>query len=403
MNLLFLTPDLPYPTDQGAAMRNWGMISGLARKHRVSLLTFASSNENVHSTLLATCARVEIIPTPARNTTDRVRTMLFSTRPDMADRLASDEFRNRLLQIIREERFDAIHVEGLELASYIRTMIPRKHKTPSPMLIFDAHNAETLIQKRAFLTDLRNPSRWPAALYSLLQFPRLQRFEREICASVDKVLCVSQEDASILNGLKTGVNPVLVPNGIWLSDYETPHQAATIPHCSLVFSGKMDYRPNVDAAIWFAHEIFPRIREEQMGEAEFVIVGKDPVERVRRLEQESNITVTGAVADVRPYMAASTVYVAPLRMGGGTRFKIMEAMALQSAVVTTKVGMEGFNVMNGRELIIADSPSEQAEQILYLLDDQERRKQLGQAARIFVEQTCDWSIILSAVENLYYS
>lgn len=401
MNLLFLTPAPPYPPNQGTSIRNWGMIAGLARRHRVTLLTFSASNENIHSKLNATCARVETVLRPDRNIANRICTLLFSRRPDLADRLASNEFYARIQQLLTEDEFDAIHIEGLEMCQYIDAIHHSTPATRSPTLIFDAHNAETVIQRRAFQTDMRNPSRWLEALYSVLQLPRLKRYEHATCAKADHVLCVSEEDAAVLRRLTPGTSTVLVPNGLFLADYDFPPSPAPLPPWSLVFSGKMNYRPNVDAATWFADQIFPRIQEHVDVEIEFVIVGKDPTERVMRLGERPNTTITGAVEDVRPYVAATTVYVAPLRMGGGTRFKLLEAMALKRAIVTTSIGAEGFAVASGRELIVANSPKEQAANIVSLLHDETRRAELGRAARHFVEQNCDWSSILPAVENLY--
>lgn len=382
-------------------MRNWGLISGLAQHHRVSLLTFSRSSKPIHSKLLSTCIRIETITSHPRKPWDRVRTMLFSSRPDIQDRLAARDTHSLLQQLLAKERYNAIHIEGLEMASYAPTIRRMASNYGSPKLIYDAHNAETIIQLRAFATDVRDPRRWPQALYSLLQLPRLRRFERATCDIVDKVLCVSHEDANALRQLTPGLKPVLVPNGLFLSDYDSPPQAASLPPCSLVFSGKMNYRPNVDAAVWFAEKIFPRILTRLNTSAEFVIVGKEPTERVKRLGEHPNITITGAVEDMRQYLAATTVYVAPLRMGGGTRFKLLEAMALRRAIVTTTVGAEGLNVTNGRELTVADSPTEQADEILSLLQDEERRAVMGANARAFVELSYDWSEILPAIENIY--
>jgi glycosyltransferase involved in cell wall biosynthesis len=401
MNLLFLTPSLPYPPDQGTAIRNWGLISGLALRHRVTLLTFAHPHQDIHSTLRTVCARVETVLPSARKATDRLYTLLFSRRPDLQDRLGSREFYRRLRQILTEEKFDVIHIEGLEMATYAIAIRHSAWLDHSPTLIFDAHNAEVVIQQRAFQTDLRHPHRWPAALYSLIQLPRLRRLEQETCNIVDNVLCVSEEDAIAISQFTSGVNPVLVPNGLFLADYDLPISYAPLPSCSLVFSGKMDYRPNVDAATWFANEIFPHIRTHLKGEVEFVIVGKNPTRRIMDLGQRPNTTITGYVEDVRPYLAAATVYVAPLRMGGGTRFKLLEAMALKRAIVTTTIGAEGFAVTSGRELMVADSSAQQAKIILSLLEDANRRIQLGTEARAFVEQYSDWSNILPALETLY--
>jgi glycosyltransferase involved in cell wall biosynthesis len=162
----------------------------------------------------------------------------------------------------------------------------------------------------------------------------------------------------------------------------------------------MDFRPNVDAALWFVREILPRIRATRP-EVQFVIVGQKPVERLLRLNGQNGVVVTGAVEDVRPFIAGAAVYVAPLRMGGGTRFKLLEAMALARPIVSTTLGAEGFAVASGRELLLADSPADFAAAVLSLLADPARAATLGQAGRAFVQTRYDWSAIIPKLEAVY--
>jgi glycosyltransferase involved in cell wall biosynthesis len=162
----------------------------------------------------------------------------------------------------------------------------------------------------------------------------------------------------------------------------------------------MDYRPNVDAVLWFAAEVWPPIRTQQP-EAQFVIVGQKPTAPVRALHGQNAITVTGAVDDVRPYIAGASAYVAPLRLGGGTRFKLLEALALRTPIVSTTVGAEGFAVQNGRELLLADSPADFAAAVLHLLADAALGAQLAEAGLACVRANYDWSVIVPALEGVY--
>ena len=167
----------------------------------------------------------------------------------------------------------------------------------------------------------------------------------------------------------------------------------------MVFSGTMDFRPNVDAALWFAQEVLPLIRQEEP-DARFMVVGQKPHRRLDVLRGRSDVTLTGAVDDVRPYIAGAAVYVVPLRMGGGTRFKILEAAAMSRAVVSTSMGCDGFPVESGRELLIADTPRAFADAVVALLRDPVRRAELGAAARTFV-QAYDWKNIIPRMEAVY--
>ena len=196
------------------------------------------------------------------------------------------------------------------------------------------------------------------------------------------------------------LDPTVLPNGIFLSDYPESIQHPTIMPPTLVFSGKMDYRPNIDAAVWFANEIFPSIQELH-DEAKFIIVGQSPTRQVCNLVNHPGITVTGTVDDIRPYISAATVCVVPLRMGGGTRFKILEAMALSKPIVSTTIGAEGFPITSGKEILIADTPEDIVRAINSLLCSEDDRVVLGKAARAFVSNKYRWQTIVPIVENLY--
>jgi glycosyltransferase involved in cell wall biosynthesis len=164
----------------------------------------------------------------------------------------------------------------------------------------------------------------------------------------------------------------------------------------------MDYRPNVDAALWFANEVFPRVRRARPS-ACFVVAGQKPAPSVAALGRRPGIRVTGAAPDLRPCLAGAAVYVAPLRMGGGTRFKLLEAMALRKAIISTRLGAEGFDLADGREVLLADSPSEFAARAIRVLEEPALRAALGAAARRFVEAGYDWRAIIPRVEAAYGS
>jgi len=393
LRLLFLTPQLPHPPKQGTAIRNWGLIKSLSARHEITLLSFDDTN-NISDELRETCKEIHAVPIPHRTSLNRLRDLLFSPLPDLAYRLASKEFSEKIQSLITNYKFGALFVEGLELAPYLIT------NYQLPITIFDAHNAETVLQKRAFENDVRNIKRLPVALYSLIQTRRLADFEAKVCRMVNHVTCVSQEDAEALRALVPTLNPNVVPNGIFLSDYTSNFKLQT-SNFKLVFTGKMDYRPNIDAVLWFAHEIFPKIKNE-IPETEFVIVGQKPTQAVKSLESINGIKVTGAVDDIRPHIGGATVYVAPLRMGGGTRFKLLEAMALKKPIVSTTIGAEGFAIQNGREMLIADDANSFAQATITLLRDESKRRALSEAGYEFVKRY-DWGEIVPRIEEILAS
>ncbi|MBN1811371.1 MAG: glycosyltransferase [Anaerolineae bacterium] len=425
MRLLFLAPQLPYPPQKGTAMRNWGLISDLVERHEVAVLSFAfppsippqrgGRKGGGDDALTATC-RVEIVEPPVRSLGTRLRDMLTTAKPDMALRLASDAYAQRLADWLAQETFDVMHVEGIEMAPYldvIDAVFPslcpptmggdeRGGKSPRPLIVFDDHNCEYLLQKRAFLTDLRIPSRWLGAAYSFIQWQRLLDYEAQACRRADLVLAVSEADAAALRKLAPDVQVTVVPNGIDTRAYQPQisNLKSQIPKNTLVFTGTMDFRPNVDAVLWFAQEVLPRIRA-QVEDVRFFAVGQRPHRRLEVLQDDPAVTLTDFVEDTRPYIANAAVYVVPLRLGGGTRFKILEALAMGKAVVSTTLGAEGFPVTHGQELLLADKPEDFAQAVVSLLNVPQKRESLGQAGRAFVEARYDWRVIVPLVEEAY--
>jgi glycosyltransferase involved in cell wall biosynthesis len=162
----------------------------------------------------------------------------------------------------------------------------------------------------------------------------------------------------------------------------------------------MDFRPNVDAVLWFTREVWPLIKAE-VPDVHFSVVGQRPHRRLDPLREDRSVTLTGRVEDVRPYIADAAVYVAPLRMGGGTRLKLLEAMAMSKPVVATSLGAEGYPVTDQHELILADAPAEFAQAVVSLLHSPARRAELGHSARTFVQRRYDWRVIVPWLEQVY--
>ena len=400
MKVLFLTPQVPYPPQQGAALRNWGLISGLANRHEVAVLSFRASGQPPEPPdRLRTVCRTETVRLPVRALRDRLRVMLTTRQPDMARRLASETYAQRLVEWLARESFDVVHVGGIEMAPYLDVIEAAR---PRPLVVFDNLNCEYLLQQRAFLTDLRVPGRWPGAAYSLVQWRRLRRYEAQVCRRADRVLAVSEADAAALRKLVPGLGVVVVPNGVDTLAYrpEASNAAPQVSERALVFTGTMDFRPNVDAVLWFARKVLPGVQAE-VPEAHFFVVGQRPHRWLDGLRGDPAVTLTGWVEDARPYIAQAAVYVAPLRIGGGTRLKLLEAMATGKPVVATRLGAEGYPVTHGRELLLADTAVDFAAAVVALLRAPERRAELGRVARAFVEQHYDWRTIVPRVEAAY--
>lgn len=391
MKILFLTPELPYPPDRGASIRSFNLIKNLAPQHEIHLLSFSTGDLAEAGPLLDPCSQIETLPAPHRSTLQRLLSILLSPLPDMALRLPSLEFEIKLKALLQKEGFDLVQVEAIEMARYIPTVI-ESHRPPP--LIFDDINAEYLLQKRAFETDLRN-LRWLGAAYSLIQWRKLRRYEAWACRRADQVVAVSEADKEALCLLVPGLPVSVIPNGVDTRYYQ-PGDGET--DGSLVFTGKMDFRPNVDGVLWFFERVWPLVKR-RLPPARLLVVGRNPSPRLSSLLQDPQVTVTGFVPDVRPYIARASIYLAPLRMGGGTRLKVLEAMAMGKAIVSTSLGCAGIKT-TGQELVIADNESDFAQRVIDLWGDEKRRKDLGVAARRLAKKY-DWTLITPLLEDVY--
>jgi len=417
VKLLFLTPQLPYPPHKGTTLRNFNLIRQLAAHHEIHLLSFVDDESEVRwaEPLRDCCARIDVCRPPRRSLRRRGLDSLTSRWPDMALRLWTPAMRELVRETLAREPFDVVQVEGIEMARYWLDASESPALRPRARLtVFDEHNAEYVLQQRAFETDVRRPHMWLAALYSFIQWRKLVGYERRCLRAFDVVVAVSETDRKALLRLASGLNIHVVPNGID-TEFNAPRPLHTPTTPTLVFTGTMDFRPNVDAVTWFCADILPSIKE-QVPDVRFTIVGVNPKKAVRRLADDPAVVVTGWVPDVRPYIVGgpspdkgapdiegAAVYVIPLRMGGGTRFKVLEAMALGVPIVSTRVGCEGIDLAPDEEVLLADEPAAFAEAVVSLLRDPARGAEMARRARRRVEEHYDWRAIVPRLARTYES
>ncbi|MFQ5460299.1 MAG: glycosyltransferase [Anaerolineae bacterium] len=389
MRVLVFAPTVPWPPNQGAAIRNFHIVRALAKRHDVTLIAFGDPEAEAAPLTQAGVEVIAIPPPGPRGMPRRLMDLVTSPAPDLARRLRSETMMAAArLKAVIEEPFDVVEVEGLEMAPYglaVRQSTPMGQRA---RLIYDAHNAEWVLQRRAAAADAEDRRRWPVAAYSMVQAVKLRRFETRMLRASETTVAVSDADAAALRALAPQAHIVVAPNGVD-TRYFTPGDGANIDEDLVVFVGKMDFRPNVDAVRWFCGEVWGRVRAARP-EARFVIVGRDPAPAVRALATKPGVTITGAVDDVRPWLHRAAVVVAPLRVGGGTRLKVLEAMAAAKAVVATSLAVDGLEVARDQEVVIADEARDMAHQILALAADEDRRLELGAAARRRAEFQYQW-------------
>ncbi len=391
MRLLFVTPQAPWPPAQGTTLRNFHLLKAAASQHVVDLLTFG---EHTPPELSVLCRAVHVVPQPLRSSVARLRDLAFG-HADMERRLWSPSFAARLEQLLHSGSYDAVQLEGFEVAAYLLgpAALRREARDDSrrlPFLIFDDHNAEYRLQQSAARIDATDPRKWPRAAYSLVQARRLRRREALYVCAADLSIAVSREDASALTQIAPGVTPLVVPNGVDCASFPPPAPSTTP---TIFFAGKLDYRPNVDACEWLVKHILPLV-QPHVPHLKVILAGRDPSSAVRHLAGPA-VEVTGALDDVAlaSLRSRAWVYAVPMRMGSGVRFKTLEAMAARIPVVSTPLGASGSGAIDGRHALLADDAGSFAAALVRALTEPDLRRSLTAAARALAEREHDWSHI----------
>jgi sugar transferase (PEP-CTERM/EpsH1 system associated) len=395
MRILWLKSDLLLPLDKGGKLRTWHLMRHLARHHEITYVAFNEPGQPAADVegMREVAARVETI-TRSEPTKGTLRFYadaamhLVDPLPYAVGKYRSAEYRRRLETLLAEQNFDVIVCDFL----FPAVNLP-KH-LPCPTVMF-THNVESEIWRRHAETRRGVVGR---LLYGA-QYRRMLRYEGRALARFDGVLAVSDADRKTFSRLYPGAisGPAHVIQTGVDTDYFAP--APSEPESrEVVFTGSMDWLPNEDAMLFFCREVLPLIRSEEPG-MKVTIVGRTPTAAVKKLADEAGVRVTGRVDDVRPYMKDAAVYIVPLRIGGGTRLKIFEAMAMGKAVVSTTVGAEGLPVTDGEHVILADDPATFARAVVHLMRDVERRRRIEAAARALVVERYDWSAVAGELED----
>ncbi|WP_198173837.1 glycosyltransferase family 4 protein [Lysobacter soli] len=389
--ILALTSRLPFPPREGHQLRAWHVLRALASKHEVTLLSFQRNDDlpAEAATLHAAMTRVETFRIPAERSRGALaRAALRGTltpTPFLVAKYDSAALRERLRALARDA--DLVHFDMLPLIAHA-DCVPE-----GVPVTLNAHNVE----HRLLATRARIETRGWARRFLGSQVGKLEAFERRACERADAVLACSDVDAQGLRDLVPDCNVHVVANGV---DLETNHPAAHAPDPDrLVFVGQMGWFPNRDGVDWFLRDVFPRILARRPG-TRFELVGKadgfEIPETVR-----ANVDLAGFVDDLRPHVHDASVYVVPLRAGSGTRLKVLEAMALGKAIVTTSIGSEGIALRHDRSALYADDAQAFADAVLSLLDSPVRVAELGIEARRLAEDEYGWEAIGARLLRAY--
>ncbi len=386
MKILWVKAGGLVPPDTGGKIRSYNILRELARRHSVTFFSFHNARENeAHLGLNNVFDRVVCVPLalPAPKSLAELAdygTRLFSSQPYGITKFCRRHVRHKLRELLQQEAFDVILCDFLTPAGVI------PWDSPTPKVVF-THNVEAMIWKRHYEVA-KNPV-WRGI--SWLEWRKMEAAEQRFLRLADRVLTVSETDRDAFAPFLQNQTITVIPTGVDV-DYFKPMAVDEVPN-SLVFIGSMDWLPNEDAIFYFVEAILPSI-QQLVPDVSLEIVGRNPSRKLQSLAQnEKAVRLTGWVEDIRPFVARGSVCIVPLRIGGGTRLKIFEAMAMGKATVSTSIGAEGLPVQSGENILLADTPKDFADAVISLFRDASQRRRLGNAARTLVEENYSWSKI----------
>jgi glycosyltransferase involved in cell wall biosynthesis len=386
MNILWVKAGKLLPVDTGGKIRSYNILRHLARAHAVTLLTYygGKRDESYEAAIEREFPGAKTVSTAAPDGNLLAQGFDYLKRltdpaPYAVSKFTHPAVRKAVSALMNSGQFD------VAVCDFLSASLNFEPKLAVPAVLFQ-HNVETALWQRMASTE-RHPLK---KFFFGLEARKMARYERETLARLRPVIAVSEHDRGLMLAMDPACPIVVVPTGVDTRKFPVAPPSQIHPP-RIVFTGSMDWEPNIDAVDYFCRQIWPRIQAAYPN-ARFQIVGRSPHARVRALASDS-VEVTGTVLSVADYLREATVVVVPLRMGGGTRLKIYEAMAMGKAMVSTSIGAEGLDVTNGRDIILADDASAFADSILLLLRDEGLRRRYETAAAELASRF-DWSKIV---------
>ena len=373
MKVLFLVRDLPDATGTGYKKRNYYLVEALKKR-----------GVDVHELM---CTGVYEKSSVIHEVMNMLVTM-FVGIPFSVQKRTSQLIKKDITDYIQKTQVDVIICDSI----YRALNIPWEAQAKK---ILYEHNIESKIIRRYMQTE-RNIFK---KFFAYLECEKFEQFEKKMWAKFDYCIACSDVDKKIIEAVTSKNNTITVDNGVD-TQYFNP-DSYPVERNTLVYTGQIGWYPNEDALVYFIEEIMPMVNQA-IPEVKVLIVGDKPSNRIKELSQkDSRITVTGFVDDVREFMGKASVYIVPLRIGSGTRLKILEAMSMKKAIVTTSIGCEGLRVEDGKQLLIRDDPRDFADAVLSLLKDENLRRELGNNGRKLVEEKYDWKVVFKDLDKIW--
>jgi sugar transferase (PEP-CTERM/EpsH1 system associated) len=385
MRILWLKTELLHPIDKGGKIRTYNMLKELKRDHHVTYLTLDDGTADKEARDRASEYCQELICIPHRRSEkfsprfySELALNLISSLPYAIRKYQSNNMRAAIRARTPAGEFDVV------VCDFLTPAVNVPHNLPCPTVLFQ-HNVEAMIWRRHYEVQ-SNPIK---RAYLYLQWGKMRRFEHKMCRQFDGVVGVSREDAETMRGAYGLTQVFDVPTGVDTAFFRPAGREPRELH-NLVFTGSMDWLPNEDAIRYFTEQIMPMVKRS-VPDLTLTVVGRNPFPALIELgKREPSIIITGRVADVRPYIERAAAYIVPLRIGGGTRLKIYEAMAMEKPIISTSIGAEGLPLTDGLELLLADTPEAFAESIVKVLSDETLASGLAQRAAASVRENFGW-------------
>ena len=381
LRVLQFAPRAPWPLDTGAKLRNYHLARILAMQARISLLAFGDE-QNETNALDQVYERIVTVPRLGGYSFAKVLRGAVGRTPLPLLNYTTNEMSKTLAHVLAENDFDVVQVESIHLMNYLPVIRAARSR---PIVVCDWHNIESDLM-RQYAEREQSLAR---KTYARRTARLMNEFEIKALNEFDGHIVVSEQDAERLRRMNPQARILVIENGVDVSYYAGEQSAGKK---RIVFVGSMDYHANIDGAVNFARNVWPVVRK-QKPELLFTIVGRDPSPEVRALSSKDGVEVTGSVDDVRPYYAEAIAAVVPLNVGGGSRLKILEAMAAGVPVVSTKLGAEGLDSSDGENILLTHGPGQIAEAVIRIVDNRELAKRLIAGGSALVRERYDWSTL----------
>jgi polysaccharide biosynthesis protein PslH len=394
VKILWVSSGFLHPTTRGGQIRTLEMLRCLRARHEIHYLALHDGRPEALERSAEYCSKAWPVPfvLATRNSPrfwmQTARELFFTRLPVVVARKRVRAAKALIETLLAQERFDVVVSDFLSPVCNL--------PSSQPFVLFE-HNVETMMWRRHH-ESARNPVK---RAFFRGQAERMLAFEREACKRAVHVIAVSEVDASQLRQL-CGVSHVsAIPTGVDAEHFARPATASTGAQSDLLFTGSMDWMPNIDGILWFAREVLPLIRRQSPA-CSLTIAGRRPPASVRALGADPAIRVTGTVDDIRPYFWGAKIAIVPLRVGSGTRLKIYEAMAAGAAVVSTTIGAEGLEVSPNDNIRLADSTEDFASACLELLNNAAERIRQAQSALRLVRERFSWEVVAESFEKILW-